>query len=244
MVLDNNWIPIYPHVSYLLSIFGWLSHEMFFNPGYMTGKPLSHQKKRFSHWYSDLMQPGVYDKQATINDQDSHAAIWISCNLGYIQASHIMIISHALSDLYATQGIQRASHYCDQISTAIKSLCDPEYMTGKPLHEQDSHATIRSLVTWNIWQLSYDELLAILKQHSSFSPDYIHSLPHYHHHIQCHHPLSESCHCPKIVPLLMAFSINITMLYKEIRDIIREQWLSIWSISTSFIIFKVFIYAD
>ena len=28
----------------------------------------------------------------------------------------------------------------------------------------------------------------------------------------------------KLLPLLMAFSINITMLYKEIRDIIREQW--------------------
>jgi len=26
------------------------------------------------------------------------------------------------------------------------------------------------------------------------------------------------------LPYLMAYSINVTMLYKEIQDIIREQW--------------------
>ena len=88
-----------------------LSHEMFFNPGYMTGKPLS--SSRFSHCYSDLHATWGIRQASHYHDQDSHAAIRISMQPGvYDRQATIMI----------------------NIPTPLfRSPCNPGYTTGKPL---------------------------------------------------------------------------------------------------------------
>src|SRR5882762_3806401 len=117
----------------------------------------------------------------------------------------------------------------------MKHFSTQDILTGKPLSQAIfSCHSLDPYATWSKWHVNYNELLQYLNSTSrSSSPDY-HSIKHYYSTHSFIHTYSSPPPMPsstvkiiviflKWLPLLMAYSINVTILYKEVCNIIREQ---------------------
>jgi len=184
---------------YLLSIFGWLSHWNVFNPGYMTGKPLSHQD---SHTVFNLHATWGIRKQATIMikiptplfgspctwDIDRQATIMIS-----IFSCHILILCNPG---YTTGKPFIGSRF---LTLQFKFYGDPGvYGTGKPLSwTKILMPQFRSLCDLNIDNWAMMNCWQYLNSTSSFSSSDYHSF----HSIIIHHHISNAISTVRIMSL-------------------------------------------